>query len=260
MNLNYVDTYLVCYEGNDEVPPPVVPPVVPPVAEKLFTPEQQDAVNKIVAEERRKIEGKVAKQVQELETLKKSRNLSDADKATLTSQIDELKATVMTKEQLAAQEKDKLTKESKEREGKLVADRDRYKNLYETSTITRSIVDEAVVAEAFSPSQIVALLQGKTRLAEVTDGDGNPVVDEHVTKVKLSDKDKEGKPVTLDLTVAEAVKWMKDKPEYANLFKSNLAGGLGASRSVGGKKIDPKDMDPVRYREYRAERDGKKTK
>ncbi len=257
MNLNYINVYLVCYEGTDETPP-VVPPVPPVEEKKLFTPEQQEAVNKIVAEERRKIESKVAKQVSELETLKKSRNLTESEKTALTAQIDELKATVMTKEQLAAQEKDKLTKESKERESKLTAERDQYKNLFETSSITRAIVDGAVVAEAYSPSQIVALLQGKTRLAEVTDGDGNPT-GEHITKVKLNDKDKEGKPVTLDLTVDEAVKWMKDKPEYANLFKSNLTGGLGATRTTGGKKIDPKDMTPTQYREYRKERDAGKT-
>jgi hypothetical protein len=258
MNLNYIDVYLICYEGENETPPPGKEGEKQPDDKKpIFTPEQQEQVNKIVASERRKLEAQVDKQVKELESLKKSKTMSDTDRHTLNTQIEELKASVMTKEQLALQEKDKLTKESKERETKLTAERDHFKNLFEGSTITRSLLDGAVSGDAFEPSQIVTLLEGKTRLAEVTDGDGNPT-GEFITKVKLNDKDKEGKPVTLDLTVEEAVKWMKDKPNFANLFKSNLTGGLGAARTTGGKKIDPKNMTPTQYREYRDERDGRK--
>lgn len=262
MNFNYFDVYVVCYEG--EGTETQTQTELATKTEEQKTEENrtftQDQVNKMLAEDRRKHQERIDKQVKELEQIKKSKGLTEGEKNALATQIEELKASVLTKEQLAAQEKKKLQDEAKAEREKLTGERDFYKNLYTQSTITRSIMDEAVSAEAFRPQQLVALLQGSTRLTEVTDAEGNPVPGEYLPKVKINANDKEGKPVTLDLTVPEAVKWMRDSSDYANLFKSNLTGGLGASASTGSKKIDPVKMTPQQYREYRAERDGRKSK
>ena len=77
-----------------------------------------------------------------------------------------------------------------------------------------------------------------------------------IAKVEFSDTDKEGKPVTLDLTIAEAVKRMSEMDEYANLFKSEGTGGVGGVNRGSSKPLDAKKIaatDPALYRKLRAE-------
>lgn len=216
----------------------------------------QKQLNKILADEKRKHQKQVEKQVAELEQLKKSKGLSEKERETLAARIEDLNNSVLTKEELSRKEREKLTSEAKRREEALVAERDSWRNQYTHATITRTIMDEAAEAEAYKPSQIVALLQGQTRLVEVTDEHGNVVPGQFVAKVKMSDTDKEGKPTTLDLTIKEALKRMKDRAdEFGNLFKSGVAGGLGDSKSrASGREVDPSKLNAADYREYRKKR------
>jgi len=220
---------------------------------KVFTQEQ---VNKMLAEDRRKHQKQVEVTVAELERFKKSKGLSDKEKTELQGRIEELNNSLLTKEELARKEQEKLRNEHKSILEKVSGERDSWQNRFVSATITRSIMDEAVRAEAFNPTQIVTILKGNTRLVEVLDSEGNPVPDEFVAKVRFNDTDKEGKPVTLDLTIQEALKRMKDRAdEYGNLFKSGVAGGIGASgnRGAGGRTIDPKTATPEQWRKMRKE-------
>lgn len=220
---------------------------------KTFTQEQ---LNKILAEEKRKHQKQVERQVSELEQLRKSKNLTEKERESLANQIQQLNDSLLTKEELARKEREKIQSEHKRTVEALQKERDDWQARFTQSTITRTILDEALAAEAYNPSQIVALLQGQTRLVEVTDGEGNVVPGQYVAKVKMADTDKEGKPVTLDMTVKEALKRMKDRAEdFGNLFKSGVAGGLGDSKSrTTGKEIDPSKLSPAAYREYRKKR------
>lgn len=217
-------------------------------AKKTFT---QDDVNKMLAEDRRKHQAKVDANVKELEQLRKAKGLTEKEKETLTKQIEELKATSMSKEELAAKEQKRLKEEAEAKEKTLSLERDTWKNKYYDSTITRALQDGAVAAGAVKPSQIVTLLKGSTRLVEVLDADDQPTGD-FIAKVKYDDVDKDGKPVTLDLTVPEVMKLMKGKPEeHGNLFESTLKGGLGGTSGKGGKQKDTKEMTPKEWAEHR---------
>jgi hypothetical protein len=220
----------------------------------------QAQLNKILAEEKRKHQKQVGEQIKQLELLQKSKNLSDKEREGLSARIEELNASLMTKEQLAAKEKEKLTGEWKAEKEKLSKERDFWKEQFTESTITRTILDEAGQADAYSPSQVVDLLYGKTRLVEVLDDAGNVVPGQYAAKVKMPDTTAEGKPTTLDLTVAEALKRMKDQAEkYGNLFKSGVAGGLGGNpNQTSGRSVDPSKMSPEEYRKWRNARLGRK--
>jgi len=56
----------------------------------------------------------------------------------------------------------------------------------------------------------------------------------------------------------EAVKRMKELPEWANLFKSGVVSGIGSSSATGGLipgqggKIDVRKLTPQQYREIRS--------
>jgi len=213
----------------------------------------QEEVNKFLAEDRKKGQEKTQKLITELETLKKSKNLTEQEKATLQSRIEELNTQVMSKEQLLEKEKSKMTQEHQTQLQQERNEKELWRNRYNESTIVRSITDGAAKHEAFSPDQIIALLQPRTRLVEEVDGEGKGQ-GTFTPRVKFQDTDNDGKPTILDLSIEEAIKRMKELPEkYGNLFKSNLAGGLGGTGGVGGAV--KKDLSQIKtiedYKKHR---------
>lgn len=217
--------------------------------EKLFT---QAEVNKIMAENKRTLQTKNEALIKELETLKKGGNLSAEQKSQLESRIETLQNELLSKEELSKKEADKLRKESQKQLEALATERDGWKNRYTTATIQRTITDAAVENKAINPRQIVAILQQKANLVPATDNEGNQT-GELVPKVKFDTTDKEGKPVTIEITIPEAVKQMKDMEEYFNLFQGEGSSGLGASSKSTGKVADVRTIakDPAKYREAR---------
>lgn len=215
---------------------------------KLLT---QDEVNAIVAKERRDNEAKTANHIKELEMLKKSQTMSEKDRQQLQAKIDEMQNSLLTKEQLAQKERERLENQHKQSVQSITTERDIWQTRFQKSTINTAIVSEASRAEAFDPEGLISLLGPNTRLVEELDSDGKGT-DVFTPKVKFTDTDAEGKPVPLDLTVPEAIKRMKEIPRYGYLFKSTATGGLGANPvpQTGGKP-DPSKMSPQQYREHR---------
>jgi len=234
-------------------PPPPPKTADPPVVDPEDAPTiSQKKLNAVLAEEKRKFQETQKKQLEQLQELERSKGLSDKEREQLSKQIEDLKTSVMTKEQLAAKEKEKLQSELS---AQIKAEKERADKawqLYTESTIERAITDAAARNEAFRPSQVVTFLVGKTHLVEDKDGSGNST-GTFTPRVKFPDV-KDGKPIVLDLTVEEAVKRMKDLPdEYGNLFKSGVAGGLGGTSGVDGGSgagQGPPE-DPEAYRKWR---------
>jgi hypothetical protein len=213
----------------------------------------QKKLNSLLAEEKRKYQKQIEGQVTQLEELKKAQGLTQQQRDDLQKRIEDLNNSLLSKEELARKERERLGKEHQTALKGVTDERDTWKSRFAVSTINRSIQDEAVRAKAFNPEQIVDLLATKSTLEEVTDAEGKPTGD-FITKIRFSDVDKEGRPITLNLTVPEAVKRMKELPDrFGNLFESGLIGGLGGNRQgntgTGGKK--PEDMTPDEYREWR---------
>jgi len=127
--------------------------------------------------------------------------------------------------------------------------------LYASSTIERSLQDAAITGEAIQPRQIVSILGNTTRLTEVLGEDGKPT-GRYAPVVTFNDQDKEGKPVTLELSPGDAIKRMRELPEYGNLFKGTAKGGLGegggAAGSRGGQPaLESLMKDPAAYAKWR---------
>ncbi len=216
---------------------------------KVFT---QAELNSIVATERKKNDEKTKTLVADLERIKTGKSLSDSEKTTLQSKIDELNNTLLTKEELTAKEKKSLETQHRTALDAEVKEKEAWKNRFVTSTILGTISDAANEAKAFNSHQITALLQPITALKEATDAEGNPT-GRYVPRVAYPDTDKEGKQVTLDLTVPEAVKRMRETPEkFGNLFKDTAAGGTGTLPGDKlGVDVDITKMTIDQYMEYR---------
>lgn len=253
MKYNLIPIFLtLAYEGDE--PPPADEAARKAAEEaaksKKFT---QEELNKILAEEKRKTKAASEKLVGELEAIKSKVQLTAQEKEELEQRIEAIKSESMTKEELAKQEREKLSKQAKQEREQLTAEAARWKTKFVDKTIEREIIDAAVAADAYKPNQLVAQLKSATRLEPKLDDNGKPT-DDFVVKVKITVKDGD-KDVTLDLPVAEAVKKMRDNDEFANLFKGQGTGGAGGTHRTG--KIPTlahlAKTDPAAYRKARAE-------
>lgn len=216
----------------------------------------QKQLNKFLADDRRKHEDRVNKTVEQLETLKKGKQLSDQQRTELQNQIDDMKNSLLTKEEQAKMENEKRDKEYKSSLQTVSTEKDFWQNQYAGETTRNKILIAAHSNEAVSEEQLMDFLIPKTRLVEVVGEDGKGTK-QFVPKVKFKTKNDKAEEIELDLTIEEAVKRMKDEPErFGNLFKSGLSGGLGAGGSAGGGSLtgDKPPTDPVAYRAWRKQK------
>lgn len=239
------------------VDPPVDPPVEPPANPDDDKPTISKAqMNKIVQErlgrEQKKAAEEKQKVIERLTQLERAKGLSDKERGDLATQIEDLKTSMLTKEQQAELTRKKLEGELTGKLKEVESRAEKNWRLYEGSTITREITDAAAKHDAFRASQVVKHLRDITQLVEDKDPETSQGLGTYTPRVKFPDT-KDGKPITLDLTVEEAVRRMKDLPEeYGNLFKSGVAGGLGGSSGAGGAADDgTPPSDPVKYRAWR---------
>ena len=220
---------------------PVVPLIVPP-AVTTFT---QDQVNHLLAEEKRKLQTKMTAVTAEIEALKLT--ATEAEKVKVT--INDLRKELSTKEELAKQEAENLSKKAAADKAALETEKSAWQNRFTEAEISRGIMDAAVANDSFDPNQMVSLLRPTAKLAETVDAEGKPT---GKFAVKITFKDTvQDKEVELELTPAEVIKRMKDKPaKFGNLFKSNIRPGLG--NAPGNPASGPVNMkDLAQYQLWR---------
>jgi len=234
-----------------EAPPPTTngDTTTPP---GKFTPEQQKEINRILAAEKKKHHKLVQKAVDEANALRSKAQLTATERSDLDTRLEQIQNEMRTKEEQAKRAAQKLKEKHKSEKSALEADRDTWKGRFTQSTIERTITDAAAANNAFSPGQIVAILGRNTSLVDVLDEEGKPT-GALEPKVRFQTKDKDGKPVTLDLSPMETVKRMKDEEEFLNLFRGEGTGGVGLRSHPGGKKADLSQLakDPAAYRQAR---------
>lgn len=224
--------------------------------DKTFT---QEEVNTIMAKEKTITQKAQADTIAELDALKSRADLTKTQRDELETRITAMKKSNMTADELARSDRKKADTEHQEQVITLTNERDAWKGKYTQETITRSIVDASVEHDALVPEQIIAILQPTTQLEEVVKEDGTKT-GTYIPKVSFEVTDDDGQTKTLNLTVSEAVKKMREIEKYQNLFKIEGQGGLGQytqSGTTGSGKIDIKKIsqDAAAYRKARA--DGK---
>lgn len=227
------------------------PDAAQPPKVRTFT---QDEFNKALAEDRRKHQEQTRKAIAEAEALRSKARLTQEERDELDKRLEQMKNELLTKEELAKKEQERLKKAHQTALQEVTSERDTWKDKYTNASIRRAITDAAVKNDAYNPHQIVRLLQPDTRLVEVLDPEGKPTGD-LTPKVRYSESDAEGNPKILEMSPEEAIKRMREQEEYLNLFKGEGAGGLGANNQPRGKKTDLRELakDPEAYRKARAE-------
>lgn len=243
-------------EDTSQEEPPAKKPAPKKAPKVEFTSEQQAYLNSLLAEEKRQAKVKIEKHVTQLETEKNKAGTTAAEKVRLEEQIEELRSTYETEKQMTEKDRKKAEKKVKDEIDAAKKDADTWKTRFTKTQIKRALVDASSIPgqKADNPQHIVALLFEDSRLVEETDEDGKPT-DNFVTKVKIRSKDKDGKPVTLDMIATDAVKFVSEQDEHARLFESGVSGGLGGNpnRPRKGGVTDPNSppKDQAAYREWR---------
>jgi hypothetical protein len=217
--------------------------------------KNQADLNAVLKREKEKFRLKDENRAKELEDLKNTLNLTAEQKTSLESQIEELRTAHLTEQEKAKRNEDKLNKDW---QGKLDQESHRSKHWESQFTMHKigAEITGAAVKEKVIPQQmkfLEAYLAPRTRLVE-NQGDDSKPNGTYTAKVRFDTVDKAGKPVTLDLTVPETVKAMKELPEeYGYLFEAHTQGGLGGGTngSPGGRKPDPRNMSTGDYLQRR---------
>jgi hypothetical protein len=216
----------------------------------------QDRVNTLLAEDKRKHQDAHRKTLEELEALQKRSNLSKEEREDLERRIEETQKTLRTEKETAEQERQKILKNHKKDLDTITGERDSWKKHYTDEKIENSILGAAAGSnpKIVNPEQILIFLRPNTRLVEELGEDGKPT-GKYAAKVTFKDKDKNGKPITLELFPSEAIKRMSEMEEHFNLFASDGNSGFGKFRVNKGKELNLRDLakDPAAYRKARKE-------
>ena len=187
-------------------------------AGKTFT---QEELNTIIAKEKREFQKQNEALVVQLSEMQTEKGRSDESKTALQEQIDSLRKTYMTKEQLAKEESQKFQTEAERKFNDLESNHKTLRRKYESTQIKRELSDEAFEAGAVKPPQIVReLMETAEIVADETTGEDTVIV----TMVTV---DEDGKTVELKLSPKEAVKRHAEDKENWNLYKTNIVSGLG---------------------------------
>jgi hypothetical protein len=242
------------YEGEPEPKPEPKPePTKLPPTKPTFSDEQQAYINHLLAEDKRKLQTTNQELIQRLEGIQKNHTLTEQQKAELEEQIQNLRNQNLTKEEQQRLATEKLINTHKTEKAAIEQERDLWKTRHDNNLLEIEIIRSAEKHEAFNSDQIKAILLPLTKPVEALGEDQKPT-GKFAGRVKFPGLDKDKKPITLDLSVDEAVKMMKEMTElYGNLFKSTAVPGTGSNNNGSGNKGFG-DMDDMSVEDYQKNR------
>jgi len=245
------------FDGVDDDPEPKDPP-------KTYTQEEFDAH---LGGQRRKYETQIegAKQAskelaEKLEQQKKMKGLSEDERTSLQTRIDELESTYLTEKEkadrAAAAEREQFTGQL----SSATVERDNWRTQYQQEVLNNRIRSAANAHKAFDRTgdQIAAILAPLTEFRDILDDSDQPT-GQVKPVVRFPDNDvKTKEPIVLEYTVDEAIKRMTELDKHANLFEDTMRGGLAGSKN-GGRPAGKLDIvklakeNPAEYRRLRKE-------
>ena len=258
-----------CFEGEDDAAKAAAEKVAAEAAAaaaaaaaagKTFT---QDDVNRIVAADRRKLEEALKKTEKQYQDLLASQSLTEQERKALQANLEMVQGQLRSKEEQLLLEKKQVEEAYAGKLQDVERKATHFETLYRDSTIDRALQDAAVKHEAWSPSQVVALLRGQTKMLEETDPKTGKLTGRYKPVVEmLALNTTTGEMETKAYTPEDAVKKMKDTPDtWGNLFKSGVVSGIGAGTATGGltpgqggrlTAVQLRNMTQEQYLEIRA--------
>lgn len=250
------------FDGDDDPGPKDPDPVTkdPDPKPKDPAPKSKDPATKtFTAEEVAEMENKYKQQLSQyaddLETFQKKSQMTDQERKDLRDKVEKLRNEALSEKERKDRELQKLETEKQQQIEELSKDRDSWKTRYTETVLNNSLLDAAVKNKAVNPQQIVDMLYPKTELVDELDDNEQPT-GKIIPKTTIMDKTKDGKVITVQLPVAEAVKRLSEMESYWNLFQGEGTGGTGRTNRhktapTGDNLADAARRDPAEYRKLR---------
>jgi hypothetical protein len=240
---------------NDQPASPAPSPL-PQASPATFT---QDQVNKMMEEHRKNLQTKNAELTTLLEDQKKAANLTAEERDGLQARIDALSKEHLTKEQQQAGEYEKLKKKYDSDVKNANDESSKYKNMYEGTLIEHALIGAAAKHKAYSPEQMLRMFRSDAKVVPVLDDAGKPTgAVKVVMPVKTVDP-KTQQPVTLELSIDEAIAKIREDDSFANMFTDTSLNGFdqnGNPKRTGSTGTGEPPTDPAAYREWRKKNKG----
>lgn len=230
-----------------------------PGTQRTFT---QKEVDEIVVKRNKKVKAQLQSMEKSYESLLKQQNLNAETREQLEADLENVRSQMRTKEEQLRHEQKQAERQYKAQLEEAQKEALNYKTMFESSTIERSILD-AAAGEAYDPEQFVVILGSKTKLVDELTDTGEKT-GKKVAKVDweidVEDDDGKTRKQTIVISPQEAIEKMKEQKRYHNLFKSNVAAGLGGGTTGPGNRgrLDVKNMSVEEYAEFRKTPEGKK--
>jgi hypothetical protein len=214
---------------------------------KVFT---QEEVNKFLADDRRKHQEKVTALNAELNKFQGTAK----EKEALLAKIGELQNGLVTKEELAKQEQEKIRTKYEDDLKKATSEKDQWHRLFVDTVADRAIAEAAAHNRAFNPDQLKLLLKSQVEVKQKTDDKGN-FLNEFDVLMPVTVSDKDGTTKVLQLGVKDGVAKMRENPNFANLFLVDGTPGTGTVTINNGGPTSSDGStppsDPAAYRAWR---------
>lgn len=246
-------------EGADNVDPaPVETPVEgEPTGGSNRSFSQQD-VDKIVVSRVKKLKEQLQTTETQYERLLKNQNLSVQERNELQTELESVQGQLRTREEQARYEAKKRETEFKTTLDTTKAEAEQYRSLFENQTRDNAIMAAASQHDAYNPEQFTSILGPRTKIVEEVNEHGEKT-GRLVPRVEVQVVGDDGTTSTELRPVEDAVAQMKDEPEkYGNLFRSNVASGIGEGSNPSASNGRPLDPSKVSDEEYFKNRDAYK--
>lgn len=243
---------LIPRDGDSDPPadPPPTDPNTPP-GDKVF---KQKDVDYIVSQRQKALRTQYEALEKNYTTLLEQSNLSENQRQELQGHLEQVQTQLRTKEQQAAIDQRKAAERHQAELKAAIEERDRYQGLFTKSTVERAVIDAAAKHEAYNPSQFVSLVGDRVRVVDELDEQGNRT-GRMIPVVEVQVKDEAtGQMVTVRKSPEDVIVDMKgDVQSWGNLFRSNVARGVGEGRGAGTPgRVDATKVSDEEYFANRA--------
>lgn len=223
----------------DPTPTPTPDPPKPDSDKEKLVPASR--VNEIVAQRVKEVQAKEREAgektrrelLQQLERREQEASMTESERETLQKRIEELRAESLSAEEASKRTIKQLESDLTTAKEQAAKERTALISQYNAYRIEQELMQAATAHDARTPSQLVNLLRGDTKVEEVIGDDGKPT-GELTVKTTITEFKEDGTPFQVECSPNDAIARLRAQPDkWGNQFNSSAQRGLDLMSDAG---------------------------